>query len=148
MIVERIRGDIFKSNAQTLVCPVNTVGTMGAGLAWAFKQRFVGLEKAYKRACQIRVFRREGFLVFTPEDKYLPRVLCLPTKAHWSRPSKLEWIDHGLYLIARDWKEAGLTSLAIPAIGCGHGQLPWPEVEDLIEQHLDPIQLPVTIYLP
>ena len=38
--VSVIRGDLFGSNAQTLVNTVNCVGVMGKGVALQFKKRF------------------------------------------------------------------------------------------------------------
>lgn len=150
MIVEETAASIFTSKAQTWVCPVNTVGAMGAGLALAFKNRFPDLEAPYKKACILGVFKREGFLIYTPEnDTSDPtRVLCMPTKRNWRHPSQLEWIDRALWYISRDWQHCKITSLAIPAVGCGLGGLNWDTVYDLIYQHLDPIALPVTIHLP
>lgn len=138
--------DIFESGAQTLVCPVNTMGVMGAGLALVFKIRFPGLLKAYKKACRDGVFQKEGIFVYD----YSPtrKILCFPTKRHWAHPSKLIWIDQGLRVIAKDFGKYGITSLAIPAIGCGKGQLKWEDVSPLIDQYLDPLDLKVGVYLP
>ena len=44
-------GDIFKSECQALVNPVNCVGVMGKGLAREFKQRFPAHFASYHRAC-------------------------------------------------------------------------------------------------
>lgn len=39
-MIEYIRGDIFSTNCEAIVCPVNTVGVMGKGLALEFKRRY------------------------------------------------------------------------------------------------------------
>lgn len=150
MIVAEVDTDLFESSAQTLVCPVNTEGAMGAGLALAFKQRFRGLEEAYRKACQGSVFGREGILIYEVPNvhSYTRKILCMPTKRRWALPSKLEWIDEALYIIARDWRACGLTSLAIPAVGCGKGQLEWKFVHELLYRWLDPIELEVVVHVP
>ena len=38
--IKVLEGDIFKSNLQTLVIPVNTVGVMGKGLALYFRKKY------------------------------------------------------------------------------------------------------------
>ena len=45
------RGDLFESEAQTLVNAVNTVGVMGDGIALAFKRRFPDMFADYARRC-------------------------------------------------------------------------------------------------
>jgi O-acetyl-ADP-ribose deacetylase (regulator of RNase III) len=45
-------GDIFESNADLLVNPVNCVGTMGAGLAKLFKNRYPDNYLAYLKSCK------------------------------------------------------------------------------------------------
>jgi O-acetyl-ADP-ribose deacetylase (regulator of RNase III) len=137
--------DIFTSACQTLVCPVNTVGTMGKGLAKSFKLKYPGLEVAYQHACRNYVFATKGlYVVGVGGDK---QVLCFPTKHHWRNPSKLVWIDNGLRKLAEHWQDMGITSLALPMIGCGEGGLNWLDVYPLILEWLDPIELPVRIYL-
>ena len=45
--VSVIRGDLFESNAQTLVNTVNCVGVMGKGVALQFKKRFPDMFAEY-----------------------------------------------------------------------------------------------------
>lgn len=137
--------DIFTSGCQTLTVPVNTVGTMGKGLAEAFKNRYPGLDREYKHACRNYIFATKGLhVVKVGEDR---QVLCFPTKHHWRNPSKLIWIDDGLRKLAQNWEAMGITSLALPMLGCGEGGLNWTDVYPLIVEWLDPIELRVRIYL-
>lgn len=145
MIVFERPGDIFESELQSLVCPVNTVGTMGKGLAKAFKERFGGLDWMYQQACRRGLFKA-GFVVWSGDAVY--KVVCVPTKRHWRNPSKLEWIDHALRQLAAHYHLHGIKSLAMPAIGCGEGQLSWPAVRGLIYEHFAEHPLPVGIYEP
>ncbi len=50
--VSVIRGDLFGSNAQTLVNTVNCVGVMGKGVALQFKKRFPDMFAEYARRCR------------------------------------------------------------------------------------------------
>ena len=136
--------DLFNSGAQTLVNPVNVNGVMGKGLALEFRNRYPEMFKAYRRACLDKVFERKGIFVWTEPDG--KKILCLPTKVNWWQPSKLVWIDNGLEIIARDYKELGITSLALPAIGCGNGQLNWEDVLPLIRKHLGHLDIEVDVY--
>jgi O-acetyl-ADP-ribose deacetylase (regulator of RNase III) len=132
-VFEYKKGDIFYSSCMTLVCPVNTVGVMGAGLAKAFALRFVGLEDSYKRVCRDGGFKPGELRLWKGEDKW---VLLFPTKEHWRRPSKLQWVDTGLWKFRERYRAAAVTSVAFPMIGCGLGGLRRSDVVGLFEAHL------------
>lgn len=146
MIIIEETGDILQSKAQSLVCPVNTVGAMGKGLALAFRDTFPSVYPAYQLACKTAVFTNEGLFVHTLADGR--KIVCLPTKRHWRYPSRIRWIEEGLYRLANGIERWGITSLAVPAIGCGEGHLQWEHVRPLIVRYLEPIETPVALYLP
>ena len=50
--MEVCKGDLFKSNAQTIANTVNTVGVMGKGVALEFKKRFPEMYADYLRRCE------------------------------------------------------------------------------------------------
>jgi len=140
------RGNILLSQAQSLILPCNTVGSLSKGLALQFKLMYPSIEAAYRLACKRHVFAREGLFVHTLDsDK---KIVCLPTKRHWRLPSRLEWVEEGLWRLACNIDTYGITSLAVPALGCGEGKLSWKDVYPLIVQYLGKIETPVIIYLP
>lgn len=146
MIIAEVGGNILESTAQTLVCPVNTFGAMGKGLALDFRNAYPGLYPAYQQACHNGVFAKKGFFVFTHSEAR--KILCLPTKHNWKYRSRIEWIDQALLRLVRDYRDYGITSLAVPALGCGLGGLDWECVYNLIKHHLNQIEINVTVYLP
>lgn len=147
MITREIEdGDIFESECTTLVCPVNMVGAMGKGLALAFKHRYPGLYQGYRLACDTNHFGREGLYLFRSEVNV--NVLCFPTKNHWRRDSEFDLIDRSLWYLARDFTKYKITSLAMPAVGCGEGNLSWDLVYDLIQPVLHGLPISVELYLP
>lgn len=146
MIIAERTDDILESECQTLVCPVNTVGVMGNGLALQFKNTYPGLFDAYKQFCNQGLFKTKGIFVYTVSPT--KKILCLPTKRHWKYNSRIEWIDLALGIVAEEYADYGITSLAVPPIGCGQGNLDWEEVYNLIKNHFNRIPLNVTIYLP
>ncbi|MDE1819990.1 MAG: macro domain-containing protein [Euryarchaeota archaeon] len=144
MTLTFVRGDIFASRAQTLPNPVNCVGVMGAGLALEFKRRFHTMFQEYVLAC------REGAL--GPGHPYLwrhptgPWVLRFPTKAHWKDPASLGAIQEGLSRIANDAEARGITSLSLPALGCGLGGLAWADVRPLVVRAPSSMSIPIEVY--
>lgn len=146
MIIAESEDNIFDTEMQSLVCPVNTEGTLGKGLAEQFKHMFPRLLRPYQQACLHGTFRRQHLYVF--DDKSGKKVICMPTKRKWRNPSQLAWILQSLERLASDYADYGITSIAIPAVGCGLGQLKWKEVYPAIRYYLHPLPIPVTVYLP
>ena len=145
MIVREGPGDLLKSKMQTLVIPVNTVGAMGAGLAYPIKMRHPSLFLDYGKFCREGKFKIDTFLLkrISPTKK----ILLFPTKKHWQNPSKIEWIKANLEKFARLYDQHHIESVAFPAIGCGHGNLEWDQVKPLMYQYLDPLPIKVEIVL-
>lgn len=140
-------GDILETDCQTLTCPVNTVGVMGAGLALAFKNRVPGLFDFYKAACKEKRFNIGDLMVY-PIANSDQQVLLFPTKTVWSKPSKFEYIEKGLLTLREDYRKLGIESLALPPIGCGRGQLDFVLcVKPLIMKHLDDLDLETSILI-
>lgn len=126
---------LFQSNAQVWVNPVNCIGVMGAGIAKKFALQFPDVLNYYRHACNTKTRIVPGGLIAVPQHDISPPpewVVCLATKDHWRTPSKLEWIDSGLKSLARWSRDEQITSLAIPAIGCGLGGLDWTVVKPMI----------------
>lgn len=143
-------GNIFASDAQALVNPVNCVGVMGSGLALAFKQRYRENFSAYVEACGRReVVLGRMFITRCPSlfsDRY---IINFPTKDHWRMPSRLCNIEAGLQDLRCVILRLSLRSIAIPALGCGRGGLAWEDVRPLIIGHLYPVNdCAVLIYEP
>ena len=98
MIVYEGYRNIFDSDADTLVCPVNCEGVMGRGLALPFKERCGGLFDAYRKACLSGELRPGVLWLWQPKEG--PKVLCFPTKDRWSQPSKRLYIEGALKTLA------------------------------------------------
>jgi O-acetyl-ADP-ribose deacetylase (regulator of RNase III) len=139
-------GNIFSSDAEALVNPVNCVGVMGAGLAKQFKQRYADNFKAYQVACQAGELVIGKIFVHALKQPANPRfIFNFPTKYHWRDKSELEDIRLGLTALTAEIINTGVNSVAIPAVGCGLGGLPWWRVRPVIADALR--ILPVAIYL-
>lgn len=145
MPIHVVEDDLFSLNAHTIVNPVNCVGVMGKGLAKQFARRFPDHEVWYKRQCA------DGLIV--PGCPQLDRgsapwILAFPTKAHWRDPSRAEWIREGLISCRRRLPGSGVLSLAMPALGCGLGGLPFDQVRQMTERYLGDLTMPIWLIPP
>lgn len=122
--------DIFESDAQVLVNPVNCVGVMGAGLAKEFRKRYANMYLNYKSACAKGRYRPGWVYIQKVYDGQF--VANLATKNHYKDKSQLKWIVEGIRQLREDLDKGKFTSVAIPQIGCGLGGLDWKEVRPLI----------------
>ena len=73
------------------------------------------------------------FTVPTSNVLYPKYIINFPTKRHWKGKSKIEDIKSGLKALVAEVQQLGISSIAIPPLGCGNGGLNWAEVKPLIE---------------
>ncbi len=145
-MIKVLVGDLFESQAQTLVNTVNCVGVMGKGIALGFKTRFPDMYEDYAARCKAGVVKLgEPYLYRRLLE---PWILNFPTKDHWRSMAKLEDIVRGLRYLKGHHEEWGITSLAVPPLGCGEGQLDWRVVGPTLYRHLRELEVPVALYAP
>jgi O-acetyl-ADP-ribose deacetylase (regulator of RNase III) len=60
-------------------------------------------------------------------------VINFPTKRDWRANSRYEDIEAGLEALVADVRRLGITSIAVPPLGCGLGGLDWNRVRPMIE---------------
>ena len=142
-------GNLLAADVDALVNPVNTVGVMGRGLALQFKRAFPANFTAYEQACRRREVRAGKMFVYDNGQMLRPHwIINFPTKKHWSAPSEISDIAAGLRDLRRVIDDLEITSIAMPAIGCGLGGLDWADVKPLIEECLDETDVAAALYRP
>ncbi len=119
---------------------------MGKGVALEFKHRFPDMFRDYVERCgQKRVRLGRPYLYRYPEP---PWVLNFPTKDHWRNVARIEDIVRGLEYLQVHYRDWGITSLAVPPLGCGQGQLEWRVVGPTLLQYLAQMDIMVELYAP
>jgi O-acetyl-ADP-ribose deacetylase (regulator of RNase III) len=136
-------GNIFDSTADVLVCPVNCVGVMGAGVALEFKRRWPRMFYGYRRICNNELLRPGG--IWWWQDTADIIIACAATKHHWRDPSRIQWVESCLVDIADTFQK--LDAIALPQLGCGCGGLDWAEVWPLYEKHLGNLDCDVEVWI-
>lgn len=173
-MIRIVTGDMLDSGAEALVNPVNCYGVSGAGVAKLMATRFPRAQKEYEWVCKRgRVTAQDNKRGFAPGDilhffdydevsldaalagaeENTPKrtsIFYFPTKDHWKDPSKLDYIKKGLKTLRQLIVSTRPASVAIPALGCGLGQLKVEDVLPLVEQELGnmPYQVDIMFYLP
>ncbi len=145
-MIRVIIGDLFQSQAQTWVNTVNCVGVMGKGIALEFKKQFPDMFADYQARCkrgEVRLGRP-----YLYKQTVSPWILNFPTKHHWRDIANLDAIVQGLEYVYDHYREWGITSLAVPPLGCGQGQLEWRIVAPTLFRYLKRLDIPVELYAP
>ena len=131
--MEILVGDILQSKAQALINTVNCVGVMGKGIALEFKKRFPEMFEDYRQRCE-QGHVRPG-MPYLYRSLVPPQIVNFPTKDHWKSVSRIEDIEKGLEYLLSHYREWEITSLAVPPLGCGNGQLEWRAVGPLFYRY-------------
>ena len=147
MNIDYRTGDLLAADAEALVNTVNCVGVMGKGIALQFKEAFPDNFKDYSIACERNEVRPGQMFVFDTgrldgKPKY---IINFPTKRHWRARSRLSDVESGLAALADQIRKREIRSIAMPALGCGHGGLEWEKVRPLIEREFGELSADVRI---
>jgi O-acetyl-ADP-ribose deacetylase (regulator of RNase III) len=134
-MVEITRGNLIETDTEALVNTVNCVGYMGKGIALQFKKAFPDNFNAYERACRTGELKPGKMFVFSTGSLVNPKyVINFPTKRDWREKSRIEDIQIGLTSLINEIRKLGVSSVALPPLGCGLGGLRWEDVRPLIER--------------
>lgn len=148
-MLELRKGNIFDTDTQALVNPVNTEGIMGKGLAYQFKVKYPLNFKKYVENCQNKTFDIGTDLIYIKEKEKI--IINFPTKRTWKENSKIEYIIIGLLKLEELIIKENITSISIPPLGAGNGKLDWELVKKQIisfEERLKNKGIKVVIYEP
>jgi len=142
-------GNLLEANVDALVNTVNTVGIMGKGIALQFKKAFPANFNTYEKACKSGDVVLGSMFVFDNGQLVAPRwIVNFPTKGHWRSKSRMADIEDGLEDLATVIANRGITSIALPPLGCGNGGLDWADVEPLIRRKLEGLPIKVQLFTP
>ena len=133
-MITQSSGNLLDAEVDALVNTVNTVGVMGKGIALQFRRAYPGMYREYTKAAKAGDIRLGQMHVWANDETLTgPRyVINFPTKGHWKARSRLADIQAGLVDLAALVRRLGITSIAVPPLGCGNGGLDWAQVEPLI----------------
>jgi len=148
-MIEIKKGNIFTSECQTIVNPVNCVGVMGAGIAYEFRLRYPEMYRRYKSFCNSGMFAIGNLWLYKLNDEKFGSykyILSFPTKNHWKYPSKIEYIEQGLEKFVSTYKAKGITSVAFPLLGADRGGIDQKVSINLMRRHLASVDIKVEIW--
>jgi O-acetyl-ADP-ribose deacetylase (regulator of RNase III) len=148
MPIEIITGDLFvnRFGAQALAHGCNCQGSMGAGVATGFRERYPDMFEEYRRRCRAkpREFNLGDAWLWKADGK--PWVFNLRTQeAVWRARASYEAIEMALKKMKEQADAERIRSIALPRVGTGYGGLSWKKVRAIIEKNFE--DWPGTLYV-
>jgi O-acetyl-ADP-ribose deacetylase (regulator of RNase III) len=137
MPIEFVTGDLFANRfqARALAHGCNCQGSMGAGIATGFRDRYPAMYAEYRRKCKAepREFNLGDAFLWKAEDR--PWVFNLGTQEGvWRARASYEAIEAALRSMREQADREGVASIAVPRVGAGYGGLSWRKVRAVVEK--------------
>ena len=149
-MIHEVSGDILLTKAQALAHGVAPNDHFDSGLALALRERWPSMAKDFRHyahqdhpkpggtwfwggAGGVRIFN-----LMTQEGKH----------EHGARPGKatIQNVRHALHELAKQLKDEGIESLAMPRLATGVGGLDWDDVQPLVREQLNGLGIPIYVY--
>jgi O-acetyl-ADP-ribose deacetylase (regulator of RNase III) len=148
--IHEVTGDILKSRAQVIAHGVSPNDNFGQGLALSLREQWPAMYKDFRHHAQLGGQESGGLWAWAGADGR--RIVCLFTQeppqgkgGHGGRAT-LQHVGHALRALRKLAKAEQFTSIALPRLATGGGELPWNDVAPLVRQHLGDLGVPVIVY--
>lgn len=135
MPVEYVAGDLFVNRVGTEAFGhgCNCAGSMGAGIAVGFRERYPAMYEEYRRRCKADPAEFGLGDVFLWQEADKPAVFNLGTQPRPGRGATYPAVETALRAMRTAADAAGIRSIAVPRIAAGYGGLSWKKVRALID---------------
>jgi O-acetyl-ADP-ribose deacetylase (regulator of RNase III) len=135
MPVEFVSGDLFvnRVGAEAYAHGCNCAGSMGAGIAAGFNDRYPAMFEEYRRRCKATPPEFGLGDVFLWREDGRPAVFNLGTQPRPGRGATYPMVEQALRAMREAADREGIRGIAAPRIAAGYGGLSWKKVLALIE---------------
>jgi O-acetyl-ADP-ribose deacetylase (regulator of RNase III) len=137
MPIRWVSGDLFANayKVQAFAQGCNCQGSMGAGIARGFRQRYPRMYEEYRTRCKAKPRQFNLGDVWLWKEERRPWVFNLGTQeGYWRARASYEAIEESLRRMRAQAEAEGVESIALPRIGVGYGGLSWRKVRPIVEQ--------------
>jgi len=150
-MIHKVEGDILLSKAQAIVHGVGVNDPMDKGLALKIRNKYPSLQKDLNRWChQHNTLPGEAWMWVGQDNVRIVNLITherMECNDHHYDKATLSNIRHALTALVKMIAFEKLTSIALPRIGTGLGDLDWDDVWPLIENILGGLEIPVYVYV-
>jgi O-acetyl-ADP-ribose deacetylase (regulator of RNase III) len=140
MSFTEIDGDLLTSGLPAIGHGCNCRGSMGAGIARQFRNRFPDMYAAYADRCRAGTFKPGDVFVWATANVV---VYNLATQLEPGRDARLDAIHNSVTAALADAAARRLPRLGVPRLGSGIGGLDWNDVAEVL--HAAAVASPVEL---
>lgn len=149
-MIYKVEGDILLSKAHAIVQGVGINDPMDKGLALALQTRYPEMCKDFHRWCHQHNTRPgEAWFWAGINNIRIVNLITQDTVDSHEYPlgkATLGNVRHALDALVKIIIKEKLTSIALPRLATGSGDLDWDDVWPLIENSLGDLDIPVYVY--
>ncbi|MGD2025688.1 MAG: macro domain-containing protein [Methyloceanibacter sp.] len=149
-MITKVRGDILLSDAKAIAHGVAPHDHFNQGLALALRERHPAMAKDFRHYChQDNPKPGHAWLWAGPERVIINLMTQEPAPDNKAHPGKATAhnVNHALKELRAILEKENISSVALPRLATGVGDLDWDEVEPMIEKHLGDLGIPVMVYV-
>ena len=149
-MITKVRGDILLSDAKAIAHGVAPHDHFNQGLALALRERHPAMAKDFRHYChQDNPQPGHAWLWAGPERVIINLMTQEPAPDNKAHPGKATAhnVNHALKELRAILEKENISSVALPRLATGVGDLDWDEVEPMIEKHLGDLGIPVMVYV-
>jgi O-acetyl-ADP-ribose deacetylase (regulator of RNase III) len=150
-MIYKVEGDILLTKANAIVHGVGVNDTMDKGLAFKLHKLYPSLPKDLIRWChQHDTKPGEAWMWVGQNNARIVNLIIhenTESNDHHYDKATLHNIRHALTALVKIVIFEKLTSIALPKLGTGLGDLDWDDVWPLIENNLGGLDIPVYLYV-
>ena len=149
-MIYEVEGDILLSKAQAIAHGVGINDPMDKGLALQLRTKYTAMYKDFDRWChQHNTKPGEAWVWFGPDNVRIVNLITLEgmdSNEHRHGKATLNNVRHALNALVKTITAEKLTTIALPRLATGVGDLDWDDVYPLIENSLGGLDIPVYVY--
>jgi O-acetyl-ADP-ribose deacetylase (regulator of RNase III) len=137
MPIEFVSGDLFANahGVEAFAHGCNCQGSMGAGIAKGFRERYPEMYEQYRARCKAEPRQFNLGDAWLWREKGRPAVFNLGTQEKfWHARASYEAVEEALTRMREQADAEGIRAIAIPRIGVGYGGLSWRKVRAIVER--------------
>jgi O-acetyl-ADP-ribose deacetylase (regulator of RNase III) len=150
-MIYKVEGDILLSRTQAIVVGVEKNDPMDKGLTLELSNHYPTMRTDFHRWChQHNTKPGEAWLWTGPDSIRIVHLITqesLESPDHLHGKATLNNIRHALSALVKIIATEKFTSIALPRIATGVGDLDWDDVLPLIENSLGGLAIPVYVYV-
>jgi O-acetyl-ADP-ribose deacetylase (regulator of RNase III) len=147
----QVEGDILLSKACAIVQGVEINDPMDKGLALSLRNQYPDMCKDFNRWChQHNTQPGEAWLWTGTNNIHIVNLIiqdAIDSHDYHVHKATLNNVKHALDALAKIILKEKITSIALPKLATGSGDLDWDDVWPLIENSLKATGIPVYVYI-